>query len=403
MRSEFKFAFFLAVILLIGFVVYIILNSGSEDKEFEISTLFLKFSLIKESSVSRNIDITNTAGQNKDFFISVNNLNDMISLNKNSFSLVNLQKETLELSLSTKNYSPGIYLGQLIISTNSYNVKIPIVIEIQSDEVYFDSNIELFTRGDRIYQGGEISSEIRIFDLSNIGRKNVEMNYFIKNFDGDDIVHESEMLVVDRNLDISKSFDVPLDITKGDYVLGVILKHGDSISASSLFFKVSEKGGIKNFLGYNFYFLVILIILFFILLFFIVYWLFYREGVIAELRIMHKNELKREREIMELKRNNAFRKLKSKLERKAYNNKLKIIRKNRDKYLNKVYRNRISVVKKLKNKKNRNYLKKQMKSWRKKGYDTSVLENNINSISVNNIKKKMKNWEKKGYDTEVLR
>ena len=56
----------------------------------------------------------------------------------------------------------------------------------------------------------------------------------------------------------------------------------------------------------------------------------------------------------------------------------------------------------IKKKSKGNQLKKQLNAWRKKGYNTSVLERQYRIPKAEDIKKKVAEWKRKGYDISVL-
>ena len=56
----------------------------------------------------------------------------------------------------------------------------------------------------------------------------------------------------------------------------------------------------------------------------------------------------------------------------------------------------------MKKKGKKNELDKRLREWKKKGYNTKVLERKYKVPNANEFKKQLKEWKKKGYDTSVL-
>ena len=408
MRGDAYFKLFAILVVIVLVVVgfrYFNYDSEEVDEDpFEVDTLFLKLSLKAGSDGVNIIKVTNTDGVTRDFSIGVENVLAAVSLSEHEFTLASRESKEIEVGFSTLGVDYGVYLGTLKISSLDVVKRVPVVLEVQSEEVYFDSNLELFPKGESFYPGEKITSEIGIFDLANVGRKNVELSYFIKGFDNGELVFESETLIVDKQLDISKSLDLPENVRKGDYVLGVVLKQGDSVGTSSIVFGIVDENEVDVVGGSGFNIVIVafgVLFLLFLGLFF--YSLFYRNSALKELKKQYKRDLRQEREIMRLKMKQDYAKLGSVTEKKVYRKEFKKARVERVKAVKDLYKKRVKKVKALKKKGSAASLNRQLASWKRKGYNTRVLEAKFKSPSVKSIKNKVKEWKKKGYDTSVLK
>ncbi len=391
----------LIIILGGGAWFYFFVFGADNEKMFEVKPSFLKITM-KQGEISTNkIMITNYNEQ--DFSIKANGFSDYVSFGE---PIIEGNEYSLDIIFNTVNATPGIYLGNLEIF-NGENKKISIILEIQSKIVVFDSNINIYPSGDDFVPGQRLSAEIKIYDLASIGKKNLEITYFVKNFEGGVIISEVKDRIIDGKLDYSESLNLPEELELGEYVLGVVVKFVDkigteSIGTSTLLFRVvepesgkelSDKNIILIIVVFGFFFLVFLVFLF--------YTVFYRDRLLKELQNQYKKELRRQRKLIKGEEKRVYVKLKTPVEQKEYKKEVEQVKKKRIKALGEIKKKKIKEFKSIKKKYKGLNLKKQLQSWKRKGYDTSVLEK-YKMPSAESIKEKIKEWNKKGYDTSVL-
>ena len=217
--NKWKYLIISLIVILIIIGVYFKYSQTKEIiGDFDVDTIFLKVSLIENKDQIRTIKITNN-NQAKSFSISSNFFSDKLSLGENHFSLGPNEVKFLEIEFNPGNNSAGAYLDELEIASNGYSKRIPILMEIQSQEIFFDSNINLFPKGDSFVQGETITSEIRIADIANMGEKSVKVK-------GDSMVGSKittgDILIVDRSLS-PQNQNIILAILNGNFVVKKLL------------------------------------------------------------------------------------------------------------------------------------------------------------------------------------
>jgi len=228
--------------IMFGILILSISVSFAADSPsgFEVDSVFLKTAIKTGSSLDNQIKITNLRDSASNFEIKIIDLGKVASVETEKFDLNPKETKSVYIVFSAVNISEGIYVGKIEILSEQEEKDIPIVLEVESKDVLFDSNINLFPR-EEIYAGDKINAEIKIFDLSKIGTSSIELSYFVKNFQGKTIISETESLVVDDMTSITKSFDLPKDVEAGDYIFGAILKYKNSVGSSSIIFQVIEE------------------------------------------------------------------------------------------------------------------------------------------------------------------
>ncbi len=393
----------LIVVLLIGGTGYYFLRGGFSKEEveggFKLNPSFLKVAVIENGSAISIIKIKNLDPHVESCDIKVGEIGDLVSLNETSINLVPNEEYPIELFFNAQNKTPGVYVGVLKISSQRKTQVMPIILEIQSEIVVFDSNLNIYPQGGTVIPGQRISADVKIFDLAGIGRHNIELLYSIKNFDGRIIISSTEDLVVDGRLDYSKSWDLPKDLRLGDYVLAVVVKYVDSvgtksIGTSSMFFRVIGEdeftSGEKD-LSDKTLFYILLIFSFFFLIFLglFVYSLFYKDKLLIELQKQYKGELRRQRELINGKMSRDYSKLKTAAEKEAYKKEVEKIKGERLKALNEIQKKRVVKFKKIKKQGKKGLLKKQVEKWKQRGYEDDYLETKYKFPKVEEIRRKL--------------
>jgi hypothetical protein len=373
---------------------------------FDSDSLFLKVGLREDGESIQSVRIRNVFDQEQSLVVSVLDLEDIVKPDLDMLILAPQEEKTVSLLLSASNASLGVHTGALVFTRGSESDQIPIILEIQSDDVIFDSNSNLFPRGADIVQGQNLQVELRIFDLGSVGRSVVDARYYIKDFHGNVIVSESENIVIDGQLDKSKTFALSKDIPYGAYVFITELEYVDSIGTSTVQFSVSDdsvKAPVGGF-GDRGVFLVVVLVgsLFGLFLILFIASLFYRDKLMMDLHAQYMNELRKQRKLIQQEQTKVIATLKTQQERVVYTQEIQKVEKERTHALKKTFDDRVKRVTELRERGSKKSLQKQIELWKKKGYDTSVIEKSYAFPSATAIREKIRGWKKKGYDTHIL-
>lgn len=397
----------LSVAIMFGFLILsmIIVLAADSQSSFEVDSVFLKTAIKTGSSLDSQIKITNLRDSASSFEIKIIDLGEVASVETERFDLNPKETKNVDVIVSAVNISEDIYVGKIRVSSEQEEKNIPVVLEIESEDVLFDSNVNLFPRGE-IFAGGKINAEIKIFDLSKIGISSIELNYFVKNFQGKTIISETESLVVDDMTSITKSFNLPEDAREGDYIFGIVLKYKNSIGTSSSLFKIEEKKketGIESLFDNNIvYFILFFLFTIIILLIFVFYSIYSRDRFLKELQLQYSGELRRQEGYIRKRETRCEKALKTGRERRISKEIFRKIRKERRKAILMIHKGRVKKLKQLRKAKKKDEMQRQIEQWKRKGYDTAVLEKQARIPSVNEIKRQISLWKRKGYDTSVL-
>lgn len=354
------------------FVLFLFLGTGFvlavDEKDFGVDSALLKMVVREGELVNKSFNVVGYRGG--DFSIDTNGM-DFIGVDK-IFNLNSGEEKSIDLTFNSSGLRPGIYFGRITISNGNF-VEIPVIFEIESSEVLFDGSISVPIEYSKVYSGGSLIIENKIFNLENIGLKTIDAHYFVEDFNGNSLFSEDENLAVETQTLNTKSISISEDVLPGDYLLGVVLKYGNSVGTSSYFFRVSEEESFVSDEPRENYFLWAVILLLISLIFFIIYYLRQRDQVFLELNRQYRREVNKQKSVN--------------LKPREIKNRLVVVKK--------IYRDRIKVVKNLRKQKKKKKVEDKLAEWRKQGYNVDEFfgEGKKNESLIGRVKK----FKKQGY------
>jgi hypothetical protein len=265
----------LVAVLLAGAAYLLKENFSVEEKSpLELDVFFLRLS-VKEGAIARS-SIRVFDYQEQEFSISWEGADISTAFNLSEGS--SEEEKIIKVIFNAETLSPGLYVGNILIKNNGNTRVIPVILEVQSSLTYFYSSVAIFPEGIPVFPGQKINTEVAIYDLDVVsGRKVVDLEYFIRNFEGILLFSGEDSFVLDGDYRFSKTIDIPLDVPLGPYMLGIVLKQEESVAVSSHFFEISSKTEKSIYSENLFWILIIFGSLLFILLFFVVYLVLSKE------------------------------------------------------------------------------------------------------------------------------
>ncbi len=393
-----KIAKFLGIVTIILISILFISSFGSvfanpDSKGFEVDNVLLKMMVKQGESIFKSIKITNTDNMQRDFKIS-GNMN-FFSISEQEFSLDAGESKSIEINFEAEN-QPGVYVGSILFSSSNEEFKMPVILEVETKEVLFDSSINVPLEYGEVYPGGSLAVENKIFNLENIGLKSVDITYSVKDFNDNTIFSEKENIAVENQILTTKMISIPENAETGDYMLYIVVEYANSVGTSSYFFKITEKqeevlGSIKFFDSWIFVIILLAVVIFFIV------FTKQRDNLFLELEKQHKTELREEierinrekRRISRLKDDKRKKELKKLMEKKK--KRLKVIRK--------IYKERVKSFKKLKKQKKKSEMEEKLAQWKKQGYnvDEFLVKTGRKKQNLKDIGGEIKSYKKQGY------
>ena len=241
------------LILAIGSSIFFLKNRAysvyksqqADAPDFSVDQLLLKV-LVKSKDYSvKQIRIMDTGEDAINISMESRNMLDIINIDSSLFTIKRGQTKIINLNFSSFVYgqnvehNPGVYVGKLIVKSGKGSKEIPIIVEIESKDVLFDTNLNPISVDRKINAGSDVTIDVRLFNLQSIEAVNVDMEYFVKDVDGNTIITESETVVVKTQASFFKTISIPKKLKPGTYVFISEAKFGNSVGTSSYIFEVA--------------------------------------------------------------------------------------------------------------------------------------------------------------------
>jgi hypothetical protein len=245
-------------------------SNGAENVQLDYS--LVQVLLSEGESASKELRVLNVGDDVESISVS-SNLGDMLSISDYFFELSPGQTKVLTLEFSSNiddvEYAPGVYSGYVLLGGADYSLELPIVLDIESEDVLFDSSMS-FTNTE--YEPGDsFNLPVRIYNLASEDPTNVLFEYTIKDLEGNLIYSGEESVLVDGQASLSNVIELSNYLNSGYYVLGVKVSYAGSVGVSSEVLEVlgDEEAGLRNYCGGSMIFCSLSIILLIGLLFFL--------------------------------------------------------------------------------------------------------------------------------------
>ncbi|MBI5803540.1 hypothetical protein HY448_02540 [Candidatus Pacearchaeota archaeon] len=363
----------------------------------DTKSILLKFSLQKGSSITKNLSISSPVGG--EINLMLKGIDGGVILSENQLVLDKDEEKNIEVFFDTKQLTEGVYVGHIEASSNKEVKIIPVIFEVESKDVFFDSNIEIPVKYSEISPGGKLVIQFNIFDLVSSGKNklnstSVDVEYTVHDINGNRVISEHETIVVNRQISITKAMVFPPNIETGQYVFSLVVTYKSSVGITSELFTISDKPifGIANavdgFSGMN-------VVLFFIAFIFVSLILFFiyiirdRDKMFLELRTYNNSEMERQRYFLnEQAKILINQKGKNKSE----------VKEQIDEKINKIkekQKQRVAELRELKKNGDIERMKKKLDEWKNKGYNTTLMEYKLKSLSTEDMKEIMSKWKEK--------
>ena len=216
-------------------------TSPTNPQPLSIDLTDITVDVITGASKKRTITIRNRGNEEQNVDIFASGISQLVKFDTIFFKLKPGESKNLEVVFSGESY-PGISVGKIFIGGNEVLVSI----NSKSKELLFDTSISVPASNRIVYLGQKLSSQIVLLPMGEQPREDVILNYVIKDYDGNVYLKESETVLVEKQVNFKKEFDVKT-LPPGKYVLGLEMVYSNGIATSSSHFEVSgEKPGLSN-------------------------------------------------------------------------------------------------------------------------------------------------------------
>ena len=191
---------------------------------FEVDQILIKVLVKSGDFLEKELRVMNTAQKQENIQVDAGGLADIVNVLDKEFIINPGQTKIVRANFSSFNkekgieQAPGVYPGKIEVKTGSYHVDIPVIVEIESEDVLFDINLNPVARDRTVRKGESTTFEVQVFNLKDIESYNVDMNYFVKDINGNTIISENENVVVKTQASFFKTLKIPQNLKAGNYV-----------------------------------------------------------------------------------------------------------------------------------------------------------------------------------------
>ena len=186
--------------------------------------------------------ITNKLDRNLIVEIKTSSLSDFVIISNEKIKLTPKESKEVIFEITIKpDTTPNLYQGELIITTEKTQEKIPITIEVESTKSLFDIDVTIPTQSLRVLPGQELIANINLFNIGAPKGVDVLINYDIRSYEGKSIYQSSESVGIETRTSLSKNFQIPEDADFGDYILYVKVTYDGEVASASTWFSIGKK------------------------------------------------------------------------------------------------------------------------------------------------------------------
>lgn len=225
----------------------------------------IKVTLEQGSAKEEKITIKNTGNYRLRITLGYPDINDFLRINETDFYLNAGESKIINLNFfSAEKVLPDLYVGKIIISTGGRKKEILVGVEVESQTPLFDVKTEIPKQSLNIMPGEEIFITIILYNIKNVGLVDVNLDYTIKDGEGNTITKEQETLAVETQISFIKNFKIPENIKQGNYMFYVKANYDGKVGSASNWFTITKPLSINKIIIPAFLGVIITLILFII-------------------------------------------------------------------------------------------------------------------------------------------
>lgn len=208
---------------------------------FSLSDEQISISISPGEIESKEITITNNRNQALNFQFQ-NTIQDFLIIPENSFSLAPNEKKTIALDfIARENAIPNLYLGKIIVSAGGETKEVLVAVEVETGGALLDVQAEIPRAYKRVLPGGELLTEIKMFNLGIKERADVFIDYEIRDFNNKTLLTQHESIAIETQTSFTKTFVIPEDAEYDDYILYVKATYDGKIASATANFEIVDQ------------------------------------------------------------------------------------------------------------------------------------------------------------------
>lgn len=358
--------------VLAGFFIYT--HVIPSKMTFNVDHVFVK-TVIKEGEVSNAVFRITNLNSFSNFSIDISGLSGLISVSDKSFTLDTNEVKEINIFFNDTKMLPGVYVGSLIIKSYADEKKVPVILEIQTENPVFGINLDVNPAYKEVQVGGETFSQVNFFNLNDKNLHFSDVEYDIINLDGSVVDSEIQNIVIGSESSVAKSKTLSEDLQPGQYVFAVTLKSNESVStASYLFSVVPKKFGLPFNVDITSFFSTVVVVFLFLILVLMIYIVYERNKLFGELKDQQSSQLRSSSDFIDQQRNQSIQNAPDSADKEKM---LRDFNEAKDKILGEIkniQEHHREEFEKLDKKKDKKVLEEKLKEWKRRDVYSSALK-----------------------------
>lgn len=235
-------------------------GGAAKKADFYLNKDLINVELKQGERVRDKILVSNKGNKKLAFNLNVFGINRFVILSEDSFTLIPTESKEINVDFFASENEPGeIYGGKIIFNTDSEDLSksVNVILEIKEKFALFDIKTELEDM--TMTKEQKLKAKIYMTDVGDLNKKvDVNLEYFIKDFDGNAIKIGEETVSVYKSSAIKREFAIPQQLTQGNYLFYTKLSYQNSTATSSnRFFLIKE----SKFIEFIWLIIIVLMIL----------------------------------------------------------------------------------------------------------------------------------------------
>lgn len=187
---------------------------------------------------------------NYDFNVKLDakSISKFVDISDADFIILGFQTKDIALKFKAMpDQQPGVYTGQIFVEAipspgkgEKMSKTIPVLIEIESKEVFFDASVDIPAEYKEVMPGQEVKGIVTIFNLKKTMPVEINVDYIIQDMYGNEIARSKDVLSVEDQVSFDKTLMIPEGTKEGDYLFIVQTRYGESFSTTTEKFSVGS-------------------------------------------------------------------------------------------------------------------------------------------------------------------
>jgi len=214
--------------------------------DFSINPYIIQFELVQSGLETKIVLVKNLGNMALNINLDDAEFSRFLLLSEKQFYLQPGQEKVITLDFASREYEiPDLYMGKIYFNANGVSKTLRVILELKSKKALFDLNLNLDEKYRYLFAGNPILGNIIIKNLGSLKPVDINLEYAIKDFDGDIYEKHEETLAVNNELIIRRELST-FSLKPGDYVYYTKITYLDSSgeeqkAVSSQLFTILDK------------------------------------------------------------------------------------------------------------------------------------------------------------------